>query len=112
MIYEQRVYTAMPGRMADLLKRFEQNTLRIWDRLGIRSEGFFVPVVGSSNHELTYYLVWDTLTQREQVWTAFLNDPEWKEVRAASEANGLLVANVANQLLAPTSFARLATRSA
>ena len=29
MIYEQRIYHAMPGRMPDLLARFEQVTLAI-----------------------------------------------------------------------------------
>ena len=27
MLYEQRIYHAMPGRMPDLLKRFEQRLL-------------------------------------------------------------------------------------
>ena len=36
MIYELRNYTAQPGRLRDLLARFENHTNRIWARYGIR----------------------------------------------------------------------------
>ena len=45
MIYEQRIYKCYPGRMPDLLKRFETTTLSIWERHGIRQAGFWTPVV-------------------------------------------------------------------
>ena len=35
MIYELRVYTAMPGRLPDVLARFRDHTVGIWNRLGI-----------------------------------------------------------------------------
>ena len=35
MIYELRVYHAVPGRLPDLLKRFDTITLKIWHRHGI-----------------------------------------------------------------------------
>ena len=49
MLYEQRIYHAMPGRMPDLLSRFEQVTLAIWERHGIRQAGFWTVVVGGSS---------------------------------------------------------------
>ena len=36
MIYEMRVYRAVPGRMPALIKRFEAITLELWKRHGIR----------------------------------------------------------------------------
>ena len=36
MIYELRIYRALPGRMPALLERFETNTLKIWERTGNR----------------------------------------------------------------------------
>jgi len=39
MIYELRVYTAMPGRLADVLARFRDYTVDIWNRLEIRQLG-------------------------------------------------------------------------
>jgi len=40
MIYELRVYTAMPGRLADVLARFRDHTVDIWNRLGVRQLGY------------------------------------------------------------------------
>jgi hypothetical protein len=34
MLYELRVYNVSPGRMPDLLKRFDQITIPIWKRHG------------------------------------------------------------------------------
>lgn len=39
--YELRVYTAVPGKMPALLSRFENETLKIWEGLGIRQLGFW-----------------------------------------------------------------------
>jgi hypothetical protein len=60
--------------------------------------------VGESNHDLFYLLAWESLAEREQKWNAFLADPEWLEKRAASEADGPIVASITNSILKPTSF--------
>ena len=106
-IYELRSYTALPGRLPEVLARFEQHTIGIWNRLGIRSYGFWTPLIGPSSNELIYFLVWDSLAQRETLWPVFLADPEWQEVRQRSETNGPLLANIASQFLTPTAFAQL-----
>ena len=104
MIYELRVYTCLPGRLPALLKRFETETLRIWARHGIRQAGFWTTLVGPASQTLTYMLAWNSLAEREQHWTAFITDPEWHAARDASEADGLIVANVENSFLTPTGF--------
>ena len=104
MIYEMRVYRCVPGRLPDLLKRFEGTTLGIWARHGIRQAGFWTTLVGESNQDLTYLLAWESLADREKKWAAFQGDPEWIEKRAASEANGPIVANIVNSFLLPTGF--------
>ena len=53
MIYELRVYRCMPGRMAALLSRFGNQTLRLWERHGIHPAGFWTTLVGASSRELT-----------------------------------------------------------
>ena len=107
MIYESRVYTVLPGRMPALLARFENATLGFWEKYGIRQVAFFTTVVGESNVDLTYYLAWESLAEREQKWNAFQADPEWITARTASEADGQIVANIANAFLAPTTFSAL-----
>jgi hypothetical protein len=108
MIYELRVYRALPGRMPNLLDRFRNHTTLIWDRLGIRHVGFWTTLVGDSElNVLTYMLAWESLADREAKWPVFLADAEWLRVKAESEKDGPILANIATQLLTPTSFSRL-----
>ncbi|MEY9120949.1 NIPSNAP family protein [Bradyrhizobium yuanmingense] len=104
MIYEMRVYRCVPGRLPALLKRFETATLKIWEKQGIKQAGFFTTLIGESNQELTYFLAWDSLAEREKKWGAFMTDPDWMKARAESEADGQIVANIVSQILAPTAF--------
>jgi hypothetical protein len=104
MIHELRVYRCCPGRLPALLARFQNHTLRIWGKHGIRQAGFWTTLVGENNQDLTYLLEWENMAERETKWSAFLADPEWLAVRAASEADGPIVQTVSNQLLAPTAF--------
>jgi hypothetical protein len=104
MIYEWRIYRCVPGRQPALLYRFENETLRIWERHGIRQAGFWTALIGKSSQEITYMLAWDNMAEREKPWGAFLADPEWPAVVAQTEKDGQLVENISSQLLAPTAF--------
>jgi hypothetical protein len=104
MIYELRVYHCVPGRLPDLLKRFDTITLKLWDKHGIKQAGFWTTLVGESNQELYYMLAWESLADREKKWTAFQSDQEWITARAKTEEDGQIVANIVSQLLVPTPF--------
>ena len=104
MVHELRVYRCVPGRLPALLKRFETITLKLWEKHGIRQAGFWTVAVGESNQDLYYLLEWESLAERERKWNAFAADPEWLEKRAETEKDGQIVANVSNQMLAPTAF--------
>ena len=104
MIYELRIYHCVPGRLPDLLKRFDTITLPLWEKHAIRQAGFWTTLVGESNQDLTYMLKWETLAERDAKWGKFGADPEWLKARAETEKNGPLVASVANSFLTPTSF--------
>lgn len=107
MIHELRIYHCLPGRLQDVLTRFETATLPIWERHGIRAVGFWTTIVGPSNLDLHYILAWASLAEREERWAAFQNDPEWVEKRTASERNGPLIASQSNALLQPTAFSQM-----
>jgi NIPSNAP len=49
MIYELRIYRCVPSRMPALLSRFENKTLRIWEKHGIRQAGFWTTLIGASS---------------------------------------------------------------
>lgn len=104
MIYELRVYRTLPGRLPNLLARFQNHTLRIWEKHGIRQAGFWTVAIGDSNQDLYYLLEWESLAEREQKWGAFQADPEWIAKRAETEKDGPIVATLSNLILQPTSF--------
>ena len=104
MIYEQRIYRCIPGRLPALLSRFENHTLKIWERHGIKQAGFWTVLVGDGNHDLHYMLAWDSLADREAKWNAFQADPAWHTVRDDSEKDGPIIANITSAFLRPTAF--------
>jgi hypothetical protein len=107
VIYEQRIYTCLPGRLPALNKRFESATLKLWQKHGVRPVAFFTTLVGEDTNDLTYLLAWESMAERERVWNAFAADPEWHQARAESEKDGFIIARVRNQFLAPTAYSAL-----
>ena len=90
--------------MPALLNRFQNATLALWEKHGIRQAGFFTTLVGPSNNDLTYLIAWDSLADRDTRWNAFMADPDWIKARADSEKDGPIVANVESSFLQPTAF--------
>jgi hypothetical protein len=107
MIYELRVYHAMPGKITQLLKRFETITLKFWDKHGIRQVGFWKTMIGESNNDVYYLLEWKDLGERQEKWGAFMSDPDWIKVKDETEKDGPLTAQISNTILAPTNFSKL-----
>ncbi len=107
MIYELRIYTTIPGRMPNLLARFQNHTLRIWEKHGIKQVGFWTTLMGPDSNDLTYMLAWESMADREKRWNAFFADPEWNEAKTASEADGPINAKVASSFLVPTKFSAI-----
>jgi NIPSNAP len=107
MLYELRIYDCVPGRLPALLNRFQNHTTKIWERHGIKQGGFWTTVIGGHNHRLYYFLVWNSLAEREEKWAKFQADPEWNKARSESEKDGPIVANVISEILTPTAFSSL-----
>ena len=95
-LFEYRVYEAMPGRLPDLHRRFQEITLGYFRKHGIGVVGFWEAVAGTTN-ELHYLLRYDDLAHRERAWNAFQADEGWQRDRAATERDGPLVARIHNQ---------------
>jgi hypothetical protein len=104
MIYELRIYTAVTGRLPDVVKRFDTITLGMWEKHGIKQAGFWTTLVGPSSNDLIYLLAWESMADRETKWNAFATDPAWLAAKAETEKNGPIVQTIANSFLQPTSF--------
>lgn len=107
MLHELRIYHAMPGRLPDLLNRFEKTTVRLFEKHGIKQVGFWTVAIGESNQDLIYLLAWESMGERDQRWATFQADPEWIEARRKSEENGPLLVSITNSILRPTAFSAI-----
>jgi hypothetical protein len=103
MLYESRIYTAVPGKLPAVNDRFAKHTLGYFKKHGIGILGFWTDEIGTSNR-LTYILAFDSMADREQKWSAFQADPGWHQVRADTEAAGPIVAQVHNTFMRLTPY--------
>jgi hypothetical protein len=103
MLYEARMYTAVPGKLPALHARFAKHTIGFFKKHGIGMLGFWTDEIGISNR-LTYILVFDSMADREQKWSAFQADRDWQQVRAETEAAGPLVDHVDNTFMRTTPY--------
>jgi len=103
MLYESRVYSAVPGKLPALNDRFANHTIGYFKKHQIGMMGFWTDEIGTSN-QLTYILSFDSMGDREKKMTAFGADKGWQQVRAETETEGPLVAKVHNVFLRPTAY--------
>jgi hypothetical protein len=107
MIYELRIYTVHPGRMAALQARFRDHTVRLFEKHGMKNIGYWTNIIGGRSDELWYMLGYEDLGHRQRAWAEFAADPEWQKARAESEADGPIVHHFESRLMAPTNFSPL-----
>lgn len=102
MIFEFRTYRSAPGAVDRLHERFASETIRIFERHGIRVLEFWVD---TEDPTVVYYLVAhrDSAT-REAAWSSFSADPEWHAVKQESEVDGPLVENIEKLTMRRTSY--------
>ncbi|WP_194775395.1 NIPSNAP family protein [Pararhodonellum marinum] len=91
--FEMRTYHAHEGKRPDLIKRFEDHTLKLFSKNGIGNLAYFIPT-DPNDQTLTFILAYPDQDSRDLLWNQFANDPEWQAAYKASEANGPLVAKV------------------
>ncbi len=102
-LYEMRVYYAEQGKLEDLLARFRNHTTKLFKKHSMKNEGYWLPIDNKDN-KLVYVLSYKNEEEREKSWKAFIEDPNWKEVAAASEKNGKLISKIDYFFLKTTDF--------
>lgn len=107
MIYELRIYHAMPGKLQELHERFEYLVTALLEKHGINALGFWTDYVGPSNHTITWLVQFSDVQDREFKWQNFKDDPVWIDGRDRSEADGPILSHWENRLLTPTDYSKL-----
>ncbi len=98
-VYELRTYTTLPGRLPALHKRFADHTLKLFEKHGMKNEGYWTPTDEKlKDTTLIYIISHDSLEAAEKSWAAFIADPDWQKVRAASEVDGKILAKAPDKV--------------
>jgi len=91
--FEIRKYYANEGKLDDLIKRFQDHTVALFEKSGMENITYFLPVENNDN-SMTYILGYPDEAARDRMWNQFLNDPEWKKAYAESIVDGALVSRI------------------
>lgn len=90
MIYELRIYHAAPGKMKALQQRFEEVTLPLFEKHGVKVTHFWEDIE-ESNNKIYYVVEYESMDQRNINFPRFQEDPEWIQAKQTSETDGPLV---------------------
>lgn len=98
-VYELRTYTTNEDKLDNLHARFRDHTMRIFNRHGMKSVGYWVPTEKpKSQNTLIYVLKHTSPKSAEASWKAFRSDPEWQKVARESEVDGKILAKAPESL--------------
>ena len=104
-LYELRIYTAAPGKLDALHTRFRDHTLRLFEKHGIKSVGYWTGVDDGQREKLYYVVAYpDRAAREKRLVSGIAKDPEFLKAVAASEKGGKLTSGVESILLAPTDY--------
>ena len=103
MSYELRIYHATPGKISNLLSRFRDHTVDLFAKHGMESIAYWVD--DAAPEDLIYVLKHSGDPAAN--WSAFIADPDWIEVKSASEVDGSLVVSIDSRYMTATDFSKI-----
>ena len=103
MLYEYRMYEAMPGKMGTLVDVMGR-CAKIFEKNGMKAVGYWTPAVGEPSDRFMYILAFDDMAHRERAWASFFADPDWKELAPEFGRGGPIMSRSFNSFLSPTSY--------
>ena len=101
MIYELRTYWIHPGRMTDILNRFESKSFALLAKHHIQVIDFWQDL---SEDKIYYVVEHKDYASGIHNFEAFVQDPEWQEVKRLSELGGPIVAKVERTFMSRAPF--------
>ena len=104
-VFELRTYTAPDGKLPLLQKRFKDHTIRIFEKHGMKSVGYWVPQDTPAKDNTLIYVISHASRDAAKVsWANFMADPEWKKVAAESQVDGPIVSKVVSVFMDATDY--------
>ncbi len=108
-IFELRTYESNDFHsLRKKVKMFNDGEAGIFQRLGMAPVFFGETIIGRNQPSLTYMLSFENLAAREQLWSKFGADPEWKKLRATPGlSDAEIVSNISNAILRPAANSQI-----
>jgi len=108
-IFELRTYESNDYHsLRKKIKMFQDGEAGIFQRLGMAPVFFGETIVGRNQPSLTYMVTFENLAAREQLWSKFGADPDWKKLRATPGlADAEIVSNISNAILRPAANSQI-----
>jgi len=106
-VYELRTYTCFPDRLPNLITRFKDHTVKLFEKHGMENIFYFTSIEKEGQSKLVYLLAHKSEEAATKSWAAFRSDPEWLAARDASEKDGKIVEKVESVFLKPLSFSKM-----
>jgi hypothetical protein len=91
MIYELRLYSVAPGRMADVHSRFGTHLPALFAKHGVNCVGRWSALAGPDAPRFVYLLAYRDYAHREATWAGFYQDADWWRIRAETNAGHEMV---------------------
>jgi len=98
-VFELRTYTTAEGKLPNLLARFRDHTMQIFERHGMENVAYWVPK--DTPNTLIYIISHDSSQAATENWQGFRSDPEWPGV---AEASGVGRVQVESMFMDATDF--------
>jgi hypothetical protein len=106
-VFELRIYSVLPGRMDAMNARFKNHTNALLVKHHMTLIGFWQPQGDDASKKLYYLVAHPSRKEAEANWKAFVDDPDWKTARDASEKDGKIVEKVERIWLDPTDYSMM-----
>ena len=102
-LLEIRTYVTPDKKGLDALVKRMRDEAKIFDRLGMKSVGYFVAAEApKSENTFIYILAHESREKAKENWSKFGPDPEWKALLSRSDPTGQL--KIESTFVSPLDF--------
>ncbi|HVZ22150.1 MAG TPA: NIPSNAP family protein [Vicinamibacterales bacterium] len=107
-VFEVRIYTAGPGKLDAVVKRFRDPEVGLFEKYGMKAIFYStVSEPAERQNQFVYVLQHDSREAARKSWAGFLSDPAFRAAAQASDEGGRAVVKVESFFVTPTDFSPL-----
>jgi hypothetical protein len=108
-VFQMRTYESASDRdHVRKVQMFHAGEFEIFQKVGFWNVFFGDALIGSRLPQLTYMLSYADLSQMNDLWAAFRDDPAWKKMNTLPEFNfEPIVSNITNLVLTPAGYSQI-----